>query len=101
VVSSGSYAPWPFANQQPGDIVGEGPLSFSAAGQPPIGGQITTEAMSANAGYARLQLRRQGGSLALRATFASSTGATVQTRWIPLVATPAPPQPTTPPENPA
>jgi hypothetical protein len=90
VVSSGSYAPWPFANQRPRDIVSTGPVRFEPrAGGAAIGGRLHAEAMSTQAGYARVRLRQVDGRFELEVMLRGADGAAVCTRPISMVRLPA------------
>jgi choline dehydrogenase-like flavoprotein len=54
VVSSGLYAPWPFANQRPDELRPDGPTSVGG-----VPGQFSVEALSTLPGHARVDLLPQ------------------------------------------
>jgi hypothetical protein len=64
VVSSGLYAPWPFANQRPDEIVTAGPVGWStrADGAHEVEGRMTLHAMSARCGHAQLLIEAAGAA---------------------------------------
>jgi cholesterol oxidase len=57
VVSSGTYAPWPFANQRPDELVLTGAVDLGSGGAP-LRGKVTLEALSSADAYALVQLER-------------------------------------------
>jgi cholesterol oxidase len=64
IVSSGFYAPWPFANQAPRDVVLEGPVNLAAPGRADLSGQMQLHAMSTTSGYAVVTVLAKGGGQA-------------------------------------
>ena len=56
VVSSGFYAPWPFANQRPDELLLSGPVDMGLPNQPCVG-TLHLEAISTASGYALLRLQ--------------------------------------------
>ncbi|WP_425259985.1 alpha/beta fold hydrolase [Rubrivivax sp. RP6-9] len=72
VVSSGTYAPWPFANQRPEDLILGGAVDLGLTGSP-LRGTVKLEALSAADAYALIQLEcdAKSGRLALRISLRS------------------------------
>ena len=60
MVSSGTHAPWPFANAHPGDYWLTGPCSLGAGGSSVTGTIVTAAARGGN-GFALLRLRKDAG----------------------------------------
>lgn len=55
-VSSGFYAPWPFANQRSDELVVSGPVDMGLPGKPCVG-TLYLDAISTASGYALLRLQ--------------------------------------------
>jgi len=72
VVSSGTYAPWPFANQRPDELILSGGVNLGLSGSPLVG-TIKLEALSATDAYALIQLENsaESGRLELRVSLRS------------------------------
>jgi cholesterol oxidase len=60
VVSSGLYAPWPFANSPAADLLLDGDVAFRHRGAVAFSGTMTTAAMGTGQGFARVDVRRVG-----------------------------------------
>ena len=67
IVSSGFYTPWPFANQQPDEVVMNGPVEMGVPNGQPCGGTMALHALSTTAGYTAVRIlpatARAGASL--------------------------------------
>lgn len=74
VVSSGTYAPWPFANQRPDELILSGAVDLGPSGAPLVG-TVKLEALSAADSYALIQLEHNATSdrLVLRVSLRAST----------------------------
>lgn len=79
IVSSGLYTPWPFANQQPHELVLKGAVDLGTP-QSPYRGHMRCLALSPAAGYARIRLRPQGAAMALEVDLCAADGTTVSCR---------------------
>jgi choline dehydrogenase-like flavoprotein len=82
IVSSGTYAPWPFANQRPDDFVLQGPVTLGASAGPSVAGRMALHALSAADGYAVVQLRSvpESSGVELLVSLRSGEGATIDSR---------------------
>jgi cholesterol oxidase len=60
VVSSGLYAPWPFANSPAADLLLDGDVAFRHRGAVAFSGTMTTAAIGTGQGFARVDVRRVG-----------------------------------------
>jgi hypothetical protein len=80
VVSSGTHAPWPFANARPDDYWLAGPCTFATAGAAVTGTIVTAAARGGN-GFALLRLHKDaGGAWALAVELALEGGSTTHRR---------------------
>jgi cholesterol oxidase len=72
VVSSGTYAPWPFANQRPDELILSGSVDLGLSGSPLVG-TVKLEALAATEAYALIQLEHNApsGRLTLRVSLRS------------------------------
>jgi cholesterol oxidase len=61
VVSSGLYAPWPFANSPAADLLLDGDMTFRHRGAVAFSGTMTTAAIGTAQGFARVDVRRLEG----------------------------------------
>ncbi|OGA75972.1 MAG: hypothetical protein A2X73_18430 [Burkholderiales bacterium GWE1_65_30] len=74
VVSSGTYAPWPFANQRSDELILSGSVDLGLSGSPLVG-TVKLEALSATDAYALIQLEHKApsGHLVLRVSLRADT----------------------------
>jgi hypothetical protein len=73
VVSSGLYAPWPFANARPDEFWLDGSLSREDVQRNGFEASMRTAAIGTGNGFAQLQLRRDGATVLRLAAFTDCT----------------------------
>jgi choline dehydrogenase-like flavoprotein len=84
IVASGSYTPWPFANQRPHDVVLDGRVEVGLPGQA-VGGTMQLHSLSSASGYAHVTLRSfDDGRTTVAVSLRGGDGTTVETQPIVL-----------------
>jgi choline dehydrogenase-like flavoprotein/pimeloyl-ACP methyl ester carboxylesterase len=75
VVSSGMYAPWPFANQRPDELALSGRVDLGLPGSP-FEGDMRLHAISLGNGYAQVRVAERGTDTWLMVSLRAANGAT-------------------------
>jgi cholesterol oxidase len=83
IVSSGSYTPWPFANQRPDEVILSGACDPGTP-EKPCRGTLTREALSTAHGYAVVTIDPRGGADTVQVSLRGGAGGTVDTLPIEL-----------------